>query len=206
MYLSQLMLDPRSRDVQKDLANRYDLHRTLAKAFLTNYTSNRLLYRLEISGHSVQPTLLLQSFTEPDWSDLKAGYLYRPARTKSFDYHIQAGDVFAFRLVANPTKRMRGEGEIGKRVALYKYEDQLDWIRRKAQNHGFKLTGVSITNLGDALSHKYINKASQKVIHHGVRFEGYLQVVDASLFYDALTSGIGSGKGFGFGLLSIARC
>jgi hypothetical protein len=38
-----------------------------------------------------------------------------------------------------------------------------------------------------------------------VRFDGQLQVTDPVTFSDTLERGIGSGKGLGFGLLSLAR-
>jgi CRISPR system Cascade subunit CasE len=38
-----------------------------------------------------------------------------------------------------------------------------------------------------------------------VQFEGDLEVTDAAAFRAALAQGIGSGKAYGFGLLSIAR-
>ena len=41
--------------------------------------------------------------------------------------------------------------------------------------------------------------------HQAVRFEGVLQVVDPVAFQQTLRCGIGSAKGFGFGLLSLAR-
>jgi CRISPR system Cascade subunit CasE len=37
-----------------------------------------------------------------------------------------------------------------------------------------------------------------------VLFDGRLQVTDAEVFRRTLTQGIGSGKAFGFGLLSVA--
>ena len=48
--------------------------------------------------------------------------------------------------------------------------------------------------------------AVRKMAHLAVRFEGVLQVVDPVAFQQTLRRGIGSAKGFGFGLLSIARC
>ena len=38
-----------------------------------------------------------------------------------------------------------------------------------------------------------------------VQFDGVLQVIDADQTQHAIESGIGSGKGFGCGLLSLAR-
>jgi CRISPR-associated protein Cas6/Cse3/CasE subtype I-E len=42
------------------------------------------------------------------------------------------------------------------------------------------------------------------VTHVGVRFDGLLTVVDPVRFVQTLETGVGSAKGFGFGLLSIA--
>jgi CRISPR system Cascade subunit CasE len=44
-----------------------------------------------------------------------------------------------------------------------------------------------------------------KITHFGVRFDGLLRVEDPERLKIGLSSGIGSAKGFGFGLLSLAR-
>ena len=49
----------------------------------------------------------------------------------------------------------------------------------------------------------------EEVVHNlelfSVQFDGVLQVVEPALFVHAIAAGIGSGKAFGFGLLSVAR-
>ena len=45
---------------------------------------------------------------------------------------------------------------------------------------------------------------SYKMTHLAVRFDGFLRVTDAGAFRETLTRGIGSGKAYGFGLLSVA--
>ena len=45
---------------------------------------------------------------------------------------------------------------------------------------------------------------SYEVISGAVLFEGRLEVTDRTMFLEALRGGIGSGKAFGFGLLSVA--
>jgi CRISPR system Cascade subunit CasE len=42
-------------------------------------------------------------------------------------------------------------------------------------------------------------------VHQAVTFDGLLRVTDPEALLAALAGGIGSGKGFGFGLLSLAR-
>lgn len=207
MYLSKLVLDPHSRQVQAELANRYELHRTLANAFAgDSYTGERLLYRLETSHTLPYLMILLQSTSAPNWSLLEQkNYLLEPAKVKFFDPKLQNGEKFIFRLTANPTRRLRSSEKAGKRVALYKEEDQQEWILRKAEQHGFKLMNLQTTNLGDEYSYKSINKERKRLTHHGVRFEGVLEVMNEERFRLTLVQGIGSAKGFGFGLLSLAR-
>ena len=43
-----------------------------------------------------------------------------------------------------------------------------------------------------------------RLTFYGVAFEGRLEVVDTALFHDGLQAGIGSGKAYGYGLLSLA--
>lgn len=46
---------------------------------------------------------------------------------------------------------------------------------------------------------------SLKVTHLGVQFDGLLQVVDPARLLETIRDGVGSAKGFGYGLLSVAR-
>ena len=45
----------------------------------------------------------------------------------------------------------------------------------------------------------------QKLTFAGVLFDGHLEVTDASLFYETIRQGVGPGKAYGFGLLSVGR-
>jgi CRISPR system Cascade subunit CasE len=215
MYLSRLTLNPRSRQVQAELSNPYQMHRTLMAAFPPLLDDQeRLLYRLETSHTAPYLVALVQSHLSPDWSILEhKDYLLQPAQTKPFDPHFQVGQVLAFRLVANPTKRLGSalKDVPGKRVSLYRLEQQEDWLKRKALQHGFALLDLQVASLSDQYAYKNEkdkdkdHNQSMKITHHGVRFDGLLRIEDAVPFAAALASGIGSAKGFGFGLLSLAR-
>src|SRR6266487_2639362 len=82
MYLSRLILNPRSRAVRRDLADCQDLHRTIMAGF-PNVPADGdarsqlgVLYRLDIHPRTGVPALLVQSSQQPDWSRLQGGYLY----------------------------------------------------------------------------------------------------------------------------------
>ena len=227
LYLSRLRLQPRHRDVQKDLSNCHALHSRILSAFplLPTPSSPRaemgVLYRLEEAGRF--PTVIVQSRLEPDWSRLPEGYLASPAECKRVDdkySRINQGDRFIFRLRANPTRRIaRGNTEQaerwrGKRVELQREEDQIDWLIRKGDQHGFKLLSITVRQqavpnlrvLPNNKTHGWRQDAggNRKLTFGSVQFEGVLEVTNRESFMQALEQGIGSGKAFGFGLLSIA--
>jgi CRISPR system Cascade subunit CasE len=131
---------------------------------------------------------------------------------------VQRGMTLLFRLRANPTRRVspRCESEknprfYGRRVELYREEDQIAWLGRKAEAHGFRLLAVKVNrdvpNLNTIPESKIKGRRSdteKSVTFGSVLFEGRLAVTDADRFREVLVQGIGSGKAYGFGLLSIA--
>ncbi len=213
MYLSQLVFDPRSRDGLRDLSDAYQLHRTIMSGFHEKLSAEeRVLYRVELGLGNLAAAILVQSFQRPDWARLEArSCLLRPPAVKPFEIEPVVGELFRFRLTANPTKRLKGnfagEGKAdGKRVGLVREEDQLAWLNRKAAQNGFGVLSAQTTKTTQPEGWKSDGAGQVYRIHcQGVQFDGLLEVQDAVLFHKALSGGIGSGKGFGFGLLSLAH-
>ena len=86
MYLSKLLFDPLKRQVRKELANRYELHRTLYAQFDgINKSDVGLLYRVEMGNpNQMEPILMLvQTQVEPDWQAMfEQGLLVENAAVK----------------------------------------------------------------------------------------------------------------------------
>ncbi|MCG3144753.1 MAG: CRISPR-associated endoribonuclease Cse3 [Gammaproteobacteria bacterium] len=233
MYLSRLALNPRSRAVRNDLSDCRNLHRTILSAFPQANKAQGgaraefgVLFRADTDPRSGRITLLVQSNAEPDWSRLPNDYLLddfgeldNPA-VKRIDEKYGAlgeGARLRFRLRANPTKRLpllienRAGQERGKRVEIFGEEEQLDWLRRKGEQHGFRLLAARVNpNVVNARANpegKVIGwrERSQPPMKFGsALFEGELEITDAEVFKRTLAEGIGSGKAYGFGLLSVA--
>lgn len=203
MFLSKLTLLPRSRQVLRDIASPYDLHRTIMRGFPSRDAGGpgRVLHRLEPARDGQPPVVLVQSDKAPDWSALEAldGYLLDVA-VKPYQPALRPGQKLQFRLRANPTVRREG-----KRHGLLRPEDQLQWFHRKALQGGFQPLGVTLCRQERLVSRKK-DHAGQMIqpVHLGVDFQGTLQVTDAQLFAAALAGGVGAAKGYGFGLLSVA--
>ncbi len=219
MYLSRLILNPRSRQVRNELADPYELHRTVCKAFPdANYKDNEstgILFRVDLHPRTRIPTLLVQSRQKPDWDFLsteKKNYLLEESglpldvenpAVKEMKLQLRQGQVLAFRLRANPTKRVK---ENAKRMGLLREEEQHAWIRRKLESVGAALVSVNILNEQFTRGKLFIEKEKEKRMNFlSVQFDGILQVEKPDDLVAGIFSGFGSAKGLGFGLLSLAR-
>lgn len=224
LYLSRLRLTLRHRAVQTDLSDCQALHRRLMAAYpnLGGLRSARdqfgVLYRLD-SGDGAA-AVLVQSSAAPDWSRLPANYLIdaqpQVKRIDTLYDGIAEGQRLLFRLRANPTRRISDRNSSqpeqwrGKRVDIRREEDQLAWLENKGQQAGFVLlTTRTAPPMRDARTSGVDDRISGKhpkghLTFASVTFEGRLRVTDRDAFLHALQNGIGSGKAFGFGLLSIA--
>ncbi len=217
MYLSRLILNPRSRQVRSELADLYEMHRTVMQSFAGRLEEDeRVLFRVDVHPKTGIPTLLVQSQHEPDWTFLNApgkDYLLTEAdlplnienpAVKTVEVSLRAGQVLAFRLRATPSVKKKREGkEQGRRMGLLREEEQLAWLGRKLQAAGCVLLSSQVCNDGWATGEKKKDDKRQMRLL-SVQFDGALRVMDPSALQDALQAGIGSGKGLGFGLLSLA--
>ena len=234
MYLSQLVVNvggnpSRLRPGLNWVRNPYRVHQRLAMAFpspaqlaadpffiepfsdkqffgdeaVTHVQVERddrrgFLFRIEPAQ---PPVILVQSADEPNWAYAfgNASFLLaRPPQVKAFQPQFAAGQVCRFRLRANPTvKRDK------KRHGLTSEDEQLAWLQRKGVAGGFEVRSVTVVPEGsDSVWRKNDTDAMSFL---AVCFEGTLHVMDGAAFLRAFQHGIGSGKGFGFGLLSLAR-
>ncbi len=217
MYLSRLLLNPRSRQVQRETADPYNLHRTLMQAFGPQRHQAGVLHRIEVDGRTGAIMLLVQSQDQPDWSVLaEKEYLLPPdpfsglenPAVKPVDLTLHPGQILRFRLVANPTIKRDG-----KRHPLYKEEDQCRWLEtkgtgseaKKRPGSGFRILEVQVQKLGDQHGYTRSNEEMRhKLTLHTVQFNGRLQITDVVKFTTAVETGIGPAKAFGCGLLSLA--
>lgn len=222
MYLSRLILNPRSRQVRSELANPYEMHRTVMHAFAERTEKDeRVLFRLEIHPRNGMLSLLVQSPMEPDWAFLavsEKNYLLlqvecppgvetNPA-VKTFNLGLQPEQNLMFRLKANPTVKKTVQ-EAGKqdrktRRGLLREEDQLKWLERKLEASGARLVSARTSNETKVKGERRQADERQELSFLSIQFDGVLQVKDPAALNVALQTGIGSGKGLGFGLLSLA--
>jgi CRISPR system Cascade subunit CasE len=220
MYLSQLNLNRQNRQVLSELARPYEMHRTLttccfdAASIIAQRNTSRaeadgahgLLFRLDVDPRDGRLTLLAQSQARPDWAGLPNGYALEVNGPKEYDLvgKLAVDQTFRFRLRASPTKRIGNstqfKQDIGKRVPIKKEDELMAWLGRKGEQHGFSVMRVQISGKDRQFGHK----AGYRMQWHSVCFDGVLAVRDAEALRLAVEAGIGTAKGMGFGLLSLA--
>jgi CRISPR system Cascade subunit CasE len=208
LYLTRLTLNPRSREARRDAASAYELHCTLRTRLFASapQEAKRALFRMERDPDTGISTVLVQSHAAPDFSTLPPGYWLNHPEVRS-DYAeklhaIAAGQFLRFRLLANPTVKQKNADGKPARYGLYKEAKQRAWLTGKLSG-GAKLIDVEMNKLA-MQSFRRHGDGEQKQTHFAVLFEGILQVADPDKLRQTVESGIGSAKGFGFGLLSLA--
>ena len=141
---------------------------------------------------------------------------------------------YAFDLKANPVKtivqrgpngetlyRPTGKRQSGKRVPIVKLDELRDWLMKKGEVRcrdqvtgqdipgGFRIVEDSPLEIRPMVENYFRKRdkakgKDQAAFHGGVQFRGTLEVTNHERFVETYYSGIGSAKGFGFGLLLLA--
>ncbi len=206
MYLSRLTLNQTVR-AQQWASNAYRVHQRLMMACDGD---PRLLFRVDVgsAGLMERPvSILVQSTVAPKWG-LAFGedfpVLARPAESREYAPMLETGLRYRFRLLANPVVcRSQTGKDRGRRIGLLREDEQRAWLERKLTAVGLEPLDVTLRDMGMIKSHKGDGSPTQT--HLAVRFDGVSRCADATLSSAACASGIGPAKGYGFGLLSLAR-
>lgn len=215
LYLTRLTLNMESRDVRRDLADPYDMHRTLARvAERPSDRSRPFLWRWETSAPT-QPQLLLVQAEEPlSWEALATSYTCSiEHRSWDPDAVLRSGRKVRFRVVANPTVSRVPEPKPGaepslapargrrKRLGLRSEEEQLSWLERQCMRLG--LVDVQAAVIDHGLIRSY-RKSNHKITVCVAQFDGVGTVADPSALAAGLRSGIGHARMLGLGLVTVA--
>jgi len=133
--------------------------------------------------------------------------------------HLRTGIVRRERAEDGRWWREREDGKrIGKRVELTSEEERIAWLRRRGKEHdGFALIDVRLSGPGEGAGGPRppvpatradpadrLRSFDHKLTFATALFEGVLEVTDAAALRGALAAGIGPGRAFGCGLLSLA--
>lgn len=181
------------------------------------------LFRVD-SRSGGNPIISVQSALKPDWDYAFHNAMHllaAPTQIKTYDPHFQNGQLFIFRLLANPTRkkdkenRPVGRNNWGRRLPVPRNEIEA-WLTNRAERHGFSVESFYNVQTGYVAAFKGKRENGDSQVADDVetegklkrffyaRYEGKLRVTEPDSFRNAIIQGIGPAKGFGFGLLSVA--
>jgi CRISPR system Cascade subunit CasE len=183
------------------------LHGTLESSFPGE--RQHPLWRLDhLNGKTY---LLLLSHDKPDLTHGEETFGFSGRGWETRDYssllqRIAQDTLWRFRLVANPTKSMPDPsgGKRGKVRAHTVPKHQKQWLREQGEKHGFQVTEESFDAVGQQWLHFLKGKERGRAVSLlAVTYEGVLRVTDPERFRETLCRGLGRGKAYGMGLLTV---
>lgn len=214
MFLSRIPLDRYNRNTLRALSSPSIFHGAVESSFTGDRKRN--LWRIDCLDNQIY--MLLLSDCEPELSAFcsQFGQENLSFETKSYDGlldRIKTGDKWRFRLTANPTKSVSNQKneKRGKVVAHVTTDFQKKWLVEKSERNGFSVTEKSFDIVQSRRISFYKKEKNQdkivnrKVLFISVTYEGVLEITDADLFKNALINGIGRGKAYGMGLLTVMK-
>jgi CRISPR system Cascade subunit CasE len=207
-FLTKLVANPAHRDVQRDLADIQRMHSTITTLACrpdfgpSTRAAAGLLYRVEHTSTGVQ--ILMQSATQPSADRLSAGYdIARTADLGPLMHHLHDGLNIRYRITTNPIKNVFQRGQRGTHQPLHG-DDANVWWHNKATLAG--LTNITIHSTTSAKLTGKRNKPPKdvRITLHTTTFEGIATIADNDTLQLAILNGIGRGRAYGCGLLSLA--
>jgi CRISPR system Cascade subunit CasE len=205
--LARIRLNPYSREVQRDLRDATEMHRTvmrMAPDGLGDAPRHKagLLYRLDETDTS---GMLLVQGTTLDPARLPAGYGEADVKSLAPMFTaLRKGLGVRYRIVVNPAKRERlSQQEKGKRGRIMPLSgaDADQWWLRRAAEAGLALHVLTPTSLEPARPR---GRDAAGMRHSLLRYDGTATVTDPDALREAVVHGIGRAKSYGAGLLSLA--
>ena len=214
MYLTRFEINPARRAARSALASPQRLHAGVLAGFpesISPAQEGRVLWRLDPGEYDA--VLYVVSPDKPDLTHLveeigRPTYGWQTRDYGPFLDRLADGDRWAFRLLANPVHNVRpAEGGRGKRHGHVTAAQQSEWFLRQAERRGFRIphtdAGAADIVLRDRRTVRFDRRGRQVTLAMAV-LEGMLVVEDPVALRAALVGGIGPGKGYGCGLMTLA--
>lgn len=206
MILTRIELNTKKRATMMALANPNKFHGALENAKEDH--EERILWRIDSLNSKDYLMILSPSSLKTSGLIEQFGYAEKPAQSVLYDKllnRISTNSRWRFRFVANPTfsEKPKNENKRGKIHSHVSAKYQLEWLEKQGKKHGFIIDDEHTNVMQSRWITFKKNGVGQKVLVKQVVFEGILTVNDLELFKQALQNGIGRGKAYGMGMLTI---
>lgn len=208
MYLTRFEINRARRGTRQMLSSLQTMHAAVLASFPSaDVETGRVLWRVDSAATSMW--LYLTSPTKPDLTHLVEQIGWPTQLTwQTADYaplldRLEIDQRWSFRLTANPTHTAGG-----KRFAHVTVAQQQQWLLDRAGRSGFRVAetvaGDCDLVIVDRVVHRFDRQGSTVTLSTAT-YDGALVVTDPAALRRALINGIGRGKAYGCGLLTLAE-
>ena len=202
--LALLELNPRSRAWRKASKDLQVMHSTIMSMYpdVADTDARRslgVLWRIE-GGDT--PTVLVQSSDIPDIEGLPVGFA-SAVRFRHLDIHLDSldtGHVVNYRTILNPIRTSRRDNAPGRRIVPF--SERADWWAAKATRAGLDLLDTPAVATEQA---REVLRNGKSFPLYSFRVDGIARIDNPDTLRAAIRTGIGRGKAWGCGLLTVAR-
>ncbi|MGW7719193.1 type I-E CRISPR-associated protein Cas5/CasD [Streptomyces chartreusis] len=220
--LIRIRLNLSNFDIRRNMHRPGSLHKTvmlLAPEGLGDNPRQKagLLFRLEHATHTLPPTLLAQTRLPPDLARMPATYGQPETRDLTpLLAALTAGRRVRYRITANPSTRytIKKDADPFFPIAKPRHkdvpldgDDALAWWQRKATRAGLDLHSAALTPMARSqhpITRERTDRPPDVFRYALTRFDGEATITDPDHLRHAVLTGIGRGKAYGAGLLSLA--
>ncbi len=229
-YLSRIYLNPLRIGAQRLLSNPQRMHAAVLGGLSRQPVDERVLWRPERNGDRRASVLVLTQ-SSPSWEHLveQAGWpasddpqalmrsyepvLVRTERGREFRFRLRANPVSATRSPVKPSheqqRRLQAAPRArGVRVAHRTAAHQLEWLRSRVEAWGFSLRDEGAAGDAVRLTERerlsFPKSSGQRVVLQTATYEGIIRVDDADRARASLVKGVGAGRAYGCGLITLA--
>jgi CRISPR system Cascade subunit CasE len=214
MFLTRMAINGARRGAWKLLRSPHAMHAAVLSGFPPDTAlqtdDGRVLWRIDRGTTAVW--LYIVSPSQPDLTHLveQAGWptqeSWQTRGYRPFLDQLDSGQRWMFRLTANPVHTVNTESGAMKRYGHVTAAQQEAWLLTRAARLGVR---IAETPNGPVVAvtpreRREFRRGSGHVMLDTAQYDGVLEVTDAALLRHALTHGIGSAKGYGCGLLTLA--
>lgn len=232
MYLTRMYLNGRRRQTMRFLRDPQAMHAAVESAFPpdSDEQNSRLLWRIDTTQTDTKLFIVSSRVPSLEHVQEQAGWDTEATwETKSYDQlltRLMRGQRYGFRLTANPVHTVTGDDGVKRKLAHVTVAQQLAWLGDRASTLGVQFLGsdqeppaaddalvdvepsqgphVAEGIKVSARETLRFRRGQHQVTLARAQFDGAFEVVDVEQLRDVLVNGVGRGKAYGCGLMTLA--
>lgn len=199
MYLTKINLDLTKRTTAKGFYDRGIFHSLLESCF--SGERQHPLWRVDKTNDVY--SILFLSKDIPNLTRIESAVGKGDGKTIDYDKYLdfvsKDGNVLRFRIAVNPTAHPGSNARIPLNLRRTKKRPRCaeDWLHAQIEKNGAKILKSEV------IDHRTICFKRGKGELFKVTYEGTLEVVDSERFRTLLMQGVGPGKAYGCGFITV---